>query len=83
MNKKFPWGEVVKVHDIAGKYQITEYICGPAFEDAGRRQFHTLDCTFDTLEQALLQIVCNHYSPEDCHLFSYAYTLIAGRVDAE
>lgn len=25
MNKKFPWGEVVKVHDIAGKYQITEY----------------------------------------------------------
>ena len=28
MNRKFPWGEVVKVHDIAGKYQITEYICG-------------------------------------------------------
>lgn len=48
MNKKFPWGEVVKVHDIAGKYQVTEYICG-AFEDAGRRQFHTLNCTFDTL----------------------------------
>ena len=28
-------------------------------------------------------IVCNHYSPKDCHLFSYAYTLIAGRVDNE
>ena len=83
MNNKFPWGEVAKVHDIAGKYRITEYICGPAFEDAGQRQFHTLDCTFDTLEQALLQIVCNHYNPEDCRLVSYAYTLIAGRVDAE
>lgn len=80
MSKKFPWGEVVKVHDIAGKYQVTEYICGPAFEDAGRRQFHTLNCTFDTLEQALLQIVCRHYNPEDCHLFSYAYILVAGRV---
>lgn len=47
MNKKFPWGEVVKVHDIAGKYQITEYICGPAFEDAGRRHLR-----LDTLEAA-------------------------------
>ena len=48
MSRKFPWGEVVEVHDIAGKYQITEYICGPAFEDAGRHQFHTLNWTFDT-----------------------------------
>ena len=47
MNKKIPWGEIVKLHGIAGKYQITEYICGPAFEDITHVAQRTLETLVD------------------------------------
>jgi len=70
----FPWGKVVKVHDIGGRFKITEYID----EQSGETAFSTGTLICPSFEQALLECVCHHYNPEDFHLFGYALRLIAG-----
>lgn len=75
MDKDFPWGEVVEVHTI-GPYEIVEYIVGPQWRDAGRTMFFTEYAIWPTLEGAMLNLVCQKYSPGDHHLPDYAAKLI-------
>lgn len=82
MNSDFPWGTIVRKIDVAGKYEIIEYIVGPSWEDRGKTQYHVAYGSYSTLEGAMLACVCGYYS-EDSHLFDYAYRLIAGSVVEE
>ena len=77
MKTTFPWGTVVRRIDIAGKYEIIEYIVGDSWEDRGKTQYHVANGSYGTLEGAMLACVCGYYSQDD-HLFDYAYRLIAG-----
>lgn len=79
MGAVFPWGEITRVHDIAGRYEIIEYVSGPAWEDAGETCYSVAGGSYETLEQAMLACVCGAYS-QDSSLFEYAFRLIAGVV---
>lgn len=75
MSKKFPWGKVTQVHDV-GTHQITEYVVGPNWSDAGKTMFQTDNASWPTLEWALLDCICRSASPDDYHMTEYAGRLI-------
>lgn len=67
MTEDFPWGEVVKLHNIEGLPAIVEYKVGPEFENGGRVEFHVTDlnCSFDSLDEALLGALCYKHGSEE------------------
>lgn len=65
---EFPWGKIIKTHEI-GPYKVVEYIVGPAWEDSGKTQYHAEDCCFETLEQALIMVICSANGSND-HYYS-------------
>lgn len=75
MSKDFPWGEVVERH-IIGTYVITEFIVGPEWEGSGETQFQYAGIHYDTLEEAMLDLVCHVYQPSDSNLFDYMRRLL-------
>lgn len=75
MSKDFAWGDVVKRH-IIGTHVIVEYVVGQKWLDAGKTRFFTENAQCDTLEEAMLRIVCHKFSPDDWHLPYYAARLI-------
>lgn len=58
---KFPWGEVVKVHQI-GDFDIIEYIVNSCFEDGGTIEFQTGEGSYPTLDLAIIGILCEKYA---------------------
>lgn len=80
--KEFPWGKVTKIHQI-GDHTITEYVGGPGWSNPGETEFHAYDTTYNSLEEAMLGVVCQCFQPNDCHIYTYAHRLIAGVPEGE
>lgn len=66
--ENFPWGKVLKVHQI-GTHTVTEYVVGPQWVDAGKIEFHTCDCSTDSLDTAILQSICSKYKEPDAMMY--------------
>lgn len=75
-NKDFPFGKIVNTHHIS-TFEIIEYIVGDGWVDAGKTQFSNNNCTYDTLDEAIMGAICQKYSG-DFALFSYVTRLIPG-----
>ena len=70
----FPWGKIIKKHTI-GSYEIIEYIVGDAFKDCGSISFHYNDTSYNTIEEAMLGILCG----DDYNLFPCVYRLLLNK----
>jgi hypothetical protein len=73
----FPFGTIVNSHRISS-FEIIEYIVGENWIDAGKIQFTYHNCTYDTLDEAILGAICDKYSDGDSNLFSYVTRLFPG-----
>lgn len=69
VSDKVSWGTVVKVHTI-GTHEITEYVVGGGFKDAGKTEFGVARngvndwLSADTLDEAILLALCLKYGDE-------------------
>lgn len=73
----YPFGKIVNTYHIS-TFEIIEYIVGDGWVDAGKTQFTHNNCTYDTLDEAILGSICEKYSDSDSNLFSYVVRLIPG-----
>lgn len=81
MSHKFPWGKVTEVHTI-GPHEITEYVVGPEWVNAGDTEFLCRHGgTWDTLDQALIASVCHAVHGMDDNLPGYVCRLIGIEVN--
>ena len=67
---KFPWGKVIKVHQVGDLAPITEYIVGPGWEDSGKTNFSICTASlgtqyYDTFDDALIGALCDKYAGPD------------------
>ena len=73
----FPWGRVVKKHSV-GEYEVIEYISGPGWHDEGSTQFHaeSTSCSYESLEEALLDCICEKFNPGQRDVLQYVCRVI-------
>lgn len=68
-SKTFPWGTVVRMHCI-GTHEITEYVVGGDFKDAGKTEFGVAKgsvrdwLSADSLDEAILLSLRLKYGDE-------------------
>lgn len=81
--QRFPWGNISEVHRI-GDHEITEYVVGAQWQDAGTTEFLVDDSvSWDTLEEAMIASVCKKLVPGDPDLPSYVLRLIGNKETAK
>jgi hypothetical protein len=68
MKARFPWGEVIKTHQI-GEFTITEYKVNPVFKTEQEVEFSTGSASYDTLDQAIIGAICAKYDQPEAEYY--------------
>lgn len=68
MQTRFPWGKVIKVHQI-GEYKITEYTVNQVFDKEEPIEYSNGYASYDSLDKALIGAICKKYDQEEAELY--------------